>query len=172
MERLKIKLRQRQGSVMIDFALVCLVGLMLLAVCMEIGRVYITVNMIKSKADAAVLTVASANVANVYGGVRESAGTARSVSNGDWSELVSTEETKNSLIEVLSLTPSEDALERVSPGNKTVYRLSNLSTVYINSDGSNLNFKTTMTVTIPLNFLGLNINQNLEVSTTYDAKFE
>lgn len=171
MEKLKNKLRERRGSVMVEAALVCLLGLMFLAVCMDIGRIYITVNMIKSKTDAAVLTVAAANVGNVYDGVRESAGTARSVTNGEWAELVSTEEVKNSLMEALSLSSSGDALERISPANKTVYRLSNLNTVYINADGSDLNFKTTLTVTIPLNFLGLNINQNLEVSTTYDSKF-
>lgn len=156
---------------MVESALVCLIGLMLLAVCLETGRIYITVNMIMSKADAAVLSVAAANVANVYGGVRESSGTARSVSDGEWAELVSTDEVINSLMEVLNLSPAGDTLERLSPGNKTVYRLSNLNTAYINTEGTNLNFKTTLTVTIPLNFLGLNINQNLEVSTTYDAKF-
>lgn len=171
MEKLKNKLREHHGSVMVEAALACLIGLMFLTVGMETSRIHITVNMIKSKVDAAVLTVAAANVSNVYDGVRESAGSARSVSNGDWAELVSTEEVQSSLTEVLSLTPAGNALEHISSANKTVYRLSNLDTAYMNADGNNLNFKTTLTVTIPLNFLGLSINQNLEVSTTYDAKF-
>lgn len=171
MERIKTKLKQRRGSVMVQSALVCLVCVMFLAVCVDIGRIFITVNMLKSKTDAAVLAVAAVNVDNVYAGVRESAGNARVVSDGAWSEIVTTEEVKDSLINVLSLNVSGQALVRITPKGSIVYQISNIGTMYTNSDGSNLNFKTTFTVTIPLNFLDINFNQNLEVSTTYDAKF-
>lgn len=171
METIRAKLRQHKGTLALESALMCLGGVMLLVLCLEIARVYITVNAIKSKTDSAVLTVAAANVENVYDGVREGSGAARTVSDGDWSVLVSTDEVKNSLMEILSLTPTGEALERISPSNRAVYRLSGLNTSYVNSEGNNLNFKTIMTVTIPLSFLGLNLNQKLEVSTTYDAKF-
>ena len=171
MEILMLKLKQRQGSVMIDSALACFIGIMLLAVCLEVGRTYLTISMIERKTDAAVHSVATTNVANIYDGVRESTGNARSVSNGTWSALVSTEEVENALVNTLMLTDSGDNLDKITTESNTAYRITNLRTVYINSDGSNLNFKTTMTVTIPLNFLGLNINQDLGVNTTYDARF-
>lgn len=171
MEKLISKLRERKGDIGIESAMVCLLGIMFLAVCMEVGRVYITVNAIKSKTDSAVLTVAAANVANVYDGVRESEGAARTVTDGDWEQLVETDAVGNALISILSLTQSREALERISPNNKMVYSLSGLNTSYVNAEGNNLNFKTTMTITIPLGFLGIKLNQPLEVCTTYEGKF-
>ncbi len=171
MEKLRNKLRQHKGDIGIESALTCLIGFMLLALSLEVGRVYITVNSIKSKTDSAVLAVAAANVVNVYDGVRESSGAARAVSDGEWEELVETGQVRNALISILSLSQSGEALERISTNNKTVYRLSSLNTSYVNAEGNNLNFKTNMTVTIPLGFLEIEINQPLEVRTTYEAKF-
>ncbi len=171
MEVLKRKPKQNQGNIMIESALVCLIILMFLAVSMEVAQTYLTINMLKGKTNAAVLSVAATNVANVYDGVRESTGNARAVSSGAWSELVTTEEVNNAMKSTLTLITSGTDLDRVTSQSDIAYEISSLNTSYINSDGSNLNFKTTMTVTIPLHFLGLKINQNLEVDTTYDTRF-
>ena len=171
MEILKRRLKQNQGNIMIESALVCLIVLMLLAVSMETAQTYLTINMLKGKTNAAVLSVAATNVANVYDGVRESAGSARAVTSENWSEVVTTEEVENAMKSTLTLITSGTDLDRTTSQSDIAYSISNLKTAYINSDGSNLNFKTTLTVTIPLHFLGLKINQDLEVESTYDGRF-
>jgi hypothetical protein len=171
LEIIKRKLKQRHGNILVDSAIVVLIGMMFLAVIMETAQTYLTINMLKGKTNAAVLSVAATNVANIYDGVRESTGNARAVSSGNWSELVTTEDVENALVSTLSLTPSGQVYDRITSQKAVAYRISNLNTAYINSNGSNLNFKTTLTVTIPLHFLGLKINQNMEVETTYDARF-
>ncbi|MEA4894092.1 MAG: hypothetical protein VB064_02390 [Oscillospiraceae bacterium] len=168
----KHKLSENTGSIMVESALVCLIGLMLLAVCIESACCYLTISMIRNKTDSAVLSVAAANVANIYDGVRESAGNAREISAGDWSEYVATDDVRSALADMLSLTESgENHMDRITSENGTAYIISGLKTSYVNNEGDDLNFMTTLTVTIPLHFLNINLNQNLEVKTTYEARF-
>lgn len=165
-------LKERRGSVMLHAALITIVMLMALAVALEISKVYTTINMLREKTDAAVLSVAAYNVANVYTGVRESDGSAREKAGETWSGLVDTEEVSDALTRVLDLQNTGGGLERRQDG-KTVYVIQNLQTVYDNAQDGVLNFTTAFTAKVTITLAGqrVTVPVNTEVKTSYDPRF-
>jgi len=167
------KLRRRGGSVVLTGAILTVVVFMLLAVSLEVARIYGTIGMLKRNTDAAVRAAAAENAGNIFGGVRESDGNARGGEDGAWGETVSTDEVWTLLKENLELTREGSELVRHGESGREAYRLTGLSTKYENADGDVLHFETTVTVEIPLSFLGggITLKQFLEVKTSYDARF-
>lgn len=167
------KLCEKRGSVIINVAIITLALLILLAVSMEIARVYMTIDMLKAKTNSAVLAVASSNAPNVYDGMRESDGLARTGSTSNWGATVSTAAVKELLASVLSLSESNNGLTKYASADETAYTITKLNTQYENNDGDVLNFTTNLTIEIPLSNVlgGVTITQNVEVNTSYDARF-
>lgn len=163
------KFREERGEASLHLAVILLVGMLLFAAAMQVHHVYAVLDMAAEKTNEAVLAVAASNVPEVYRGVRESDGTARRYNAGAWGHTVSTDAVLEALGASLGAVPHGDGL--LIEGS---FQINRLRTTYINMDGGNLNFTTTMEVVIPLTLGGGGlpaIHSSLEVKTTYEPKF-
>lgn len=163
------KCREERGGVSLHLAVILIAGTLLFSAALTIHHVYAVIDRTIDKTNAAVLAVAASNVAEVYRGVRESDGTARRYVEEQWTYLVSTEAVEEALR--ISLDATGEAVGLLAADS---FQISGLRTRFVNTDGDNLNFTTTMRVEIPLSFGGGNlppIRLPLEVNTTYEPKF-
>lgn len=163
-------LQDRRGEVALSLSIIMLLALLFLAGLLQVHHVYVTIDQVKSKTNASVLAVAAANVPEVYGGARESVGTALHYADTGWASTVSTAAVLDALRTSLGATMAPDwsKLETAS------YSVSDLNTRYVNEENGNLNFITRLKLTIPLSIgqpLIPPITTILEVRTTYEPKF-
>lgn len=167
------KLRCRCGEFAIKGAVLVLIGMLVIIAVLEGLHITTTVNQVYDKANAAVLSVAAANVPNVWNGSRDSSGTARHFDGLDWHSVVTTAEVESAMCTSLGLTAAGDSLVHQT-GARPSYRIENLTTHYVNVENGQLSFTTTLTVSVPLSIAGSllpPITKRLEVKTTYEPKF-
>lgn len=170
MEVVSGKLRETKGEVALHLSVIVLIATVLMAAAMQVHHVYAVVDRVTDKTNEAVLSVAAANVAGVFPGVRESDWLARQhVSASFWVHLVSTGEVMDALQLSLSATEAGDTGLTAES-----FSMTGIRTRYNNAEGGHLNFITTMTIEIPLSFgqpLLPPVQYDLEVHTTYEPKF-
>lgn len=163
------KLTERRGEIAPLGGIILLVCILLLTIALQVNNAYATVDQITAKTNQAVLSVAASNVGKVHDGVREGTGSARQARGSSWSRIVTTDAVVQSLTASLDATRSGSTLTR-----ENGVQLVSVRTSFINADGSNLNFTTTMTIKIPLSLAGgvlPPLQYDLVVHTTYEAKF-
>ncbi|MEG2455766.1 MAG: hypothetical protein RSC08_05885 [Oscillospiraceae bacterium] len=166
-------LRSRRGEIALRSGFILLAGALMLVVLLQGIAVYTTIDNVMKKTGEAVLAVATTNGENAFGGIRESAGTARTYDGYAWDRLVTTTDVERVLQRNLKLTRNGSQLTHQS-GGKVAYHIQELRTYYLNSDHDKLNFVTTLVVKIPVAIGGdvlPPIAKRLEVKTTYEAKF-
>lgn len=166
-------LRGRRGEIALRSGAILLAGALMLVVLLQVIAVYTTINNVMKKTGEAVLAVATTNGERAFGGIRESAGTARTYDGYSWDRLVTTDDVEQVLQRNLNLTRDGLRLTHQS-GGKAAYHILELDTRYLNSDHDKLHFITTLVVQIPV-AIGSDvlppITKRLEVKTTYEAKF-
>ena len=132
------KLKEKRGEVTLHMAFL-LAGSLLLLMCLQAGHSVSTILHVRGMANAAVLSAAADNVSWVYGGVRESSGVSRRPVWGGWAAYVSTWDVKDKLAQNLAAQTNRS-------GNiirEDSFSISNVRTVYVNSEGEALNLTTT-----------------------------
>lgn len=176
MEVMKNKLKETSGNVLMAYAFILLGFALLLSIGLQIAYVWNTANVLKGKTNAAVLAVAASNVGNIYNGVRESAGQARTLDPSEtaWEYLVSSDEVLEVLTANLKLSESGSTLHAdLDQGSKHTYTLHDFDVTYRNEE-SGLHFITTYRLSIPLK-LGADLLPPIEipmkVDSTYEPKF-
>lgn len=87
-----------------------------------------------NKTNKAVLSVAASNGAEMYGGIREGAGTAGRYRSDDWSSMVSTSDVMNALRTSLGAEAQGSGL--LVDGS---FQIDDLQTNFVNMEGGNLN---------------------------------
>lgn len=161
------KLREQRGAIALRLSIVFLVATLLFVVVFNIRHVYQVTDLVIERTNEAVLAVAAYNAPGSLGGIRDGEAAARRWDGSDWERIVTSEDVWYTLARSLGATSNGLSLVR---GDS--YRIDNLTTRYVNADGENLRFVTTMDLTIPLMGLGsLPITRPLEVKTTYEARF-
>ncbi len=161
------KLRDQRGEVGLRASVGLLVAVLLFLVVFNIRHAFQVIDLVKDKTNEAVLAVAAVNGPTAAGGVREGAAVSRSYTGAAWSRVVISDGVLDALQRNLGGEISGQSLIRAGS-----FQIDNLTTAYVNSDGSNLHFRTTLDLTIYL--LGgenLAVTRRLEVATTYEAKF-
>lgn len=164
------KLRSERGEFTVSTAFRLILSAMLFAALLSVLHVYYTIGSVREKVNESVLAVAAANVAEFYGGAREADGYARHVDGTAFASAISTDD----VVDTLARSCGASAVG--SKGTIVVgdsYRLSNVTTEYVNSSGSILNFKTTLTVQVPLDLgdVSIPINKTIVVRSSYDPRF-
>lgn len=164
------KLRDQRGEVALHLSFLLIGFVLLLSLGMGVYRLYHVIDMTKSRANEAVLAVATTNVSGFYGGAREGDGQARRPSEASFQYLVQTDDVLLQLANALGATPTGDnGLSR--PGD---YSITGLHTHFENYSDGKLNFTTTYRLAVQLAAGGLplpEITLSLEVHTTYETKF-
>ena len=124
---------------------------------------------VREKVNESVLAVAAVNVAEFYGGARESDGFARHPVEGGFAYVIDTVDVMTTLALALGATARSDSSITVGES----FTISNLSTQYVNNSGSILRFRTTLTVTVPLDLGNISapIERTMVVNSSYDTKF-
>lgn len=163
-------LRDRRGEVFFSSAVKIMLAALVLAVLMSIFHVYYTIGAVREKVNESVLAVASANIAEFYGGAREGDGFARHYEGGTYASAVSSDDVLETLSQSVGASTVDDAGEITV---RSSYSISMLQTSFVNSTGNVLNFKTTLTVTVPLKLAGITvpISKDILVRSSYDPKF-
>lgn len=163
------KLNEQRGEFVFRNAIGLLIGAMLLSVGLSIFSVYHIINGVREKTNESVLAVASVNVAEFYGGARESDGFARHYFRDQVTCFIDTEDVMTTLASAVNATYFTDTSITVG----TSYKLTDISTRFVNYSGGYLNFETTLTVTVPLDLGNVNvpISKRITVRSSYDAKF-
>lgn len=174
-KRMSAKLQDNRGESALGMSLIILGLVLLTGAAMEYHRVFNLFDGITDTVSGAVVSVAAVNCPNVFGGVRESEALARIHDGSSWEQLVSTDDVKDKLIDVLTLTESGDSLIRYTPvKGQENYRIKNLTVNYLNNDGDVLNFESQFTVSIPIYFAGEilpPITKEMKVKSRYESKF-
>ena len=163
------KLQEQRGEFVVHGAFKLLIGALLLSVGLSIFHVYHVMGSVREKVNESVLAVAAVNVAEFYGGARESDGFARHPVDDGFAYSIDTEDVISTLATELGATAhSENSL---TVGES--FTISNLSTQYVNNSGSILRFRTTLTVTVPLDLGNVSapIERTMVVNSSYDTKF-
>ncbi len=164
----------QKGEFTVSTAARIMIIALLTAAMMSVYHVYAAIGNVREKVAESVTAVAAANVAEFYGGARESDGNARHYESGTFASLISTDDVMD------TLSRSVGASDYGASGELIVrdsYTISNLSTVYVNGNTSGaadaLNFRTTLTVTVPIRFAGINtsVKKTIVVRSTYDPKY-
>lgn len=170
------KLKETNGNIIMAYAFTLLGFALLLSIGLQVAYVWNTVNVIKGKTNEAVLAVAASNVGNIYNGVRESTGQARSLDPAatTWEYLVASDEVLDVLINNLKLSERGSSLHPdTSQGSKHIYTIHDFKVTYRNEE-SGLHFITTYRLSIPLK-LGADllppIDIPMKVDSTYEPKF-
>ena len=169
MNRISDILKSTQGTFVVRASVGLLCAALLFSAGLSIFHVYHVFGRVRETINESVLAVAAANVAEFYGGSRESDGYARHPYNGGFAHNISSDV-------VDTLARSVGAADIGHDGTITVgdsYTITNISTQYVNSVGSILNFTTTVTVVVPLEVGGIEIpiTKTMEVRSSYDTKF-
>lgn len=161
------KLQEQRGAIALRLSIVFLVATLLFLVVFNVRHVYQVTDLVIERTNEAVLAVAAFNGPGSLGGIRDGEAAARIYTGSDWERVVTSEDVRYTLARSLGATMNGQSLIRADS-----YRIDHLATSYINADGENLQFVTTMDLTIPLMGLGvLPITRPLEVKTTYEARF-
>ncbi len=161
------KLRDQQGEIGLRASVGLLVAVLLFLVVFNIRHAFQVIDFVKDKTNEAVLAVAAVNGPTAAGGVREGSAVSRNYTGAAWHRVVTSDGVLDALQRNLGGEISGQSLIRAGS-----FRIDDLTTTYVNSDGANLNFHTTLDLTIYL--LGgenLAVTRRLEVTTTYEAKF-
>ena len=167
-------LRSCKGEFTFGTAVRLMAAALLIAAMMAVYHVYYTIGAVREKVNESVTAVAAANVAEFYNAARESDGHARHYEGSSFASLVTTDDVLDTLSRNVGASdygPAGEIIVRDS------YTISGLSTAYVNGSVSGtsgaLNFKTTLTVTVPIRFAGINapISKTIVVRSTYEAKF-
>ncbi|WP_352415538.1 hypothetical protein [Oscillibacter ruminantium] len=166
------KLREQRGELLLDSALKLLIWAIVLSAGVEIFHVYHTLGLVREKTNEAVLAVAAVNVAEFYGGAREADGFARHPEDGGtFGFSIATDDVVDQLVQSLHTTDlSVD--DTITVGKS--FSVTSLQTRYTNYSAGNLNFQSTLTVTVPLELGGLllpAVTKQMEVKTSYAPKF-
>ncbi len=165
------KLREQRGEFLLSTAVKLLAWAMLLSAAVEVYHIYHTLGVVKEKTREAVLAVAAVNVAEFYGGAREGDGFARHPEDGSFAYSIATDDVVDMLVQSLNATDlSED--DTITVG--AAFSVASIHTQYINYSGGNLNFQTSMTVTVPLELGGVllpAVTKEMEVKAYYAPKF-
>lgn len=161
------KLREQQGEIALRLGFVLLGAVLLFMIIFNIRHAYQVIDMVIDRTNEAVMAVAAVNGPNTAHGIREGETVARIYNGSSWRHSTINSDVIRTLQRSLGGTASGQTLIR--EGN---YRIDNLATSYVNADGNDLHFVTTMDLTISL--MGgdtLTVTRHLEVRTTYEAKF-
>lgn len=161
------KLRDRRGEIGLRASVSLLAAVLFFLVVFNIRHAYQVIDFVVDKTNEAVLAVAAVNGPTAAGGVREGAAVSRNYTGAAWNRVVTSDGVLDALQRNFGGEISGQSLIRAGS-----FRIDNLTTTYVNSDGANLNFRTTLDLTIYL--LGgenLAVTRRLEVTTTYEAKF-
>ena len=169
MEVLK-KLREQRGEFAVRFSVGLLIFLLVFNLGFSFWHVYHVLDRVRETVNESVLAVAAVNVAEFYGGARESDGYARHPEGGSFAFLIDTDDV------ISTLSRSVGATQIAADGTITVgssYVIKNISTQYENTVGSTLNFTTTITVVVPLDLgnVDIPIEKTIKVRSSYDTKF-
>lgn len=165
-----MEVKRNSGEFALKGAVKLLLFMMLLSAALTIYHVYHAIGAVREDVNEAVLAVASSNVAEFYGGAREADGYARHPAEGAFAASVSSEDVLDKL---RASTGAEETSDEtlMKEGSFTIR---DLHTSFINFDGTDLNFTTTLTVEVPLMAGGLalsSIQKNLEVNSSYAPRF-
>ena len=166
-----MEMNDTSGEFALKGAVVLVAFAIVLSAALSIFHVYHVIGAVREKTDEAVLAAAANNVAEFYGGARESDGFARHPEDGRFACNLSADDVADNLAQSLGATDrTED--NRITVGDS--YVVSSLNPQYVNYDGTNLHFDTTLTVTVPLSAGGLalsDITKTIEVKSSYDPRF-
>lgn len=160
------KLREQRGEISLNLGLILLFAVFLFLVVFNIRHAYQVVDRVIDKTNEAVLAQAAVNGPTAAGGIREGAAVARNYNGTAWRRIVTSDGVLASLQQ--SMGGSVNGRSLVREG----FRIDNLTTTFVNADGGNLHFITSLDLTIYL--LGgdvLPVTRHLEVESTYEAKF-
>lgn len=164
-------LRSRCGQFLLGTAIKLLAAAIVVGAGVEVYHVYHVMDTVRTTTSEAVLAVAAANVSEFYGGAREADGFARHPEDGAFASYVSTDDVVDQLMRMLGVTDLA-ADDTMTVGRS--FSVRNVQTQYVNFDGTNLHFRTTLTVSVPLSMGGIllpSITKNMEVMTSYAPKF-
>lgn len=169
MEVVLSKLREQRGEFSVRFSVGLLIGLLVFSVGFSVWHVYYVLDRVRETVNESVLAVAADNVAEFYGGGRESDGYARHPFNGGFAYNI-----QDDIIDTLATSVGATAIgadDSIIVGSS--YTIKNISTQYVNSSGSILNFITTVTVVVPLDLgnVEIPITKTMRVKSSYDTKF-
>lgn len=164
------KLREQRGDFAVRWAGVLLGACFLLSVMLSVWHVYYVLGRVRETVNESVLAVAAVNVAEFYGGAREADGYARHPEGVSFAFSIDTDDV------IDTLSRSVGATQISADGTITVgssYVITDILTRYENTVGSVLNFKTTITVIVPLDLgnIVIPIEKTTEVRSSYDTKF-
>lgn len=164
-------MRENSGQFLFKSALRLLGGAIILSASISIYHVYHSLGVVREKTNEAVLAVATVNVPEFYGGARESDGFARHPEDGYFGFSIATDDVVDRLVQSLKATDlSTD--DTITVGDS--FTVQSINTQYVNYSSGNLNFRTTLTVTVPLSAGGIllpAVTKRMEVGTSYDPKF-
>lgn len=163
-------IRNERGEFTFSAAFRLLALALLGAVMLEVMHVYFTIGSVREKVNESVLAVASANVAEFYGGARESDGYARHVVGNSFASAVNTDNVIDTLARDCGATSVDESGHIVV---RDSYELQGINTRYVNSTGAVLNFNTKLTVIVPFKVFGtvFPISKGIEVKSSYDPRF-
>lgn len=164
------KLHDRHGQFAVSTAIKLIAVALAFSVGLSICHVYFTIGGVREKVNESVLAVAAVNVSEFYGGARESDGYARHLSGAGFISSINTDDVVDTLARSCAAT-GIDADGTIIVGGS--YRISDVSTRYVNYGGGILNFTTTLTVTVPLDLgdIEIPIKKTITVRSSYDTKF-
>lgn len=154
------KLREQRGEIGLRLSLMLLLSVLLFLVVFNIRHAYQITDMVIDKTNEAVLAQAALNGHKTTSGVREGAAVDRS----------------DSVYSVGVLELLQSALGGTLNGSSLLregsFLISDLTTRFINAEGSDLHFTTTLDLTIYLpGGSSLSVTRHLEVRSTYEARF-
>lgn len=155
-------IKNENGFINIWAIVLFLILILTVVTGIEASRIFNSINTVHDAVNEAVLSVATVNAPNIFGGVRESEAKAKNT--------VSTSEVKDNLDKHFSL---KDGKAITSQGLEQ-FTIKNLKTKFINQVGSNLNFETTLSLEIPIYILGsrlITATKDMKVRSTYENKF-
>ena len=164
-------LRDKGGQFLLGTAVKLLAAAIVVGAGVEVYHVYHVMDTVRTAASEAVLAVAATNVSEFYGGAREGDGFARHPEDGVFASYISTDDVVDQMVRMLGVTDLA-ADDTMTVGRS--FSVRNVRAQYVNFDGTNLHFRTTLTVSVPLSMGGIllpDITSNMEVMTSYAPKF-
>ncbi|WRS29015.1 hypothetical protein U6B65_14750 (plasmid) [Oscillospiraceae bacterium MB08-C2-2] len=156
MKRLKFKLRERSGSVLLGAAGFLLCMAVLASAVMEYRQAYIIADSTEEMVRKATVTMAINNSYGAYTGVRDSRSNAYGASgDGDWADIANTTDLKRQLRKLYNYKVSGSKLTNSTEAG-VLYVLDIRNIDYINelSGNETLQFDVTYRLEIPFRFMG------------------
>lgn len=164
-------IKEHTGTFVLKQSIIILTFMIVLSASLSIFHVYHVLGAVREKTNEAVLSVATVNVLEFYGGARESDGFARHPEAGSFVYNITTDAVADQLAQAICATDIS-ADNTLTVGDS--YTVSNIDTQYVNASGAILHFQTSVTVTIPLQMGGVffsSITKTMEVKSSYDTRF-